>query len=90
MGFYIRYKCTCGYVTPDDLGEVECLCPVCKEVYGDSLVSKFGSWQNLHNMLQDCIAICPECMNGVLQKWIYHCPKCGNNMEFLDCPGSFF
>lgn len=77
-------------MTPDDLGVVECLCPACKEVFGDSLVSKLGSWQNLHNLLHDSIAICPDCKSGILQEWNLHYPKCGKKMEFFDCPGSFF
>lgn len=90
MGFYRRFKCTCGYITPNDLGEVECVCPVCQEVYGDSLISKFGSWLNLHNSLVDGIAVCPECKKGKLEDWDIKCPKCGKKMVFLDCQGSFF
>lgn len=34
----------------------------------------------MSNLLQDDIAICPECKNCVPQKWNNHCPKWGSKM----------
>lgn len=96
MGFYVQYRCKCSYVTPEDLGDVEYVCSVCKEVISDSLVNQFSHhgfpecWNELFKNLKQGTVVCPNCHKGILKKWDYTCPKCGNSHMEWETTGSFF